>query len=676
MNSPRSAIAAMWRRLWRPPERRAIYLWAASLIRFGSESPFPGQFRIETTPFVKTPFDQLRRDDIEIVSLSGPAQTAKSTMASIFVADCVVNNPGACTWNSPTKDAAKKTAEKKIWPIFRRCAPILAKLPPKCGFLTIRFADAPFAIQTASEGNAHGDSIKYQINDDLQSEDWLPGMLGKFLKRTSAFAGVGRKIINLMTGCTKLVEERADDGTLIQERGDDAFEDWMAGTRSLWSVHCPACRHRQPLVWEHRADDGRKLKNADGSSVYGIVWDTDEITKPGGTWQDGKYVGGRWNPAAVACTARWRCLACKHEVADTRANRHALSALENGADFDATNPFPQPKRWSGRYPAMASELIPWGDLVVEFLSALDNAAVGNLDPLKEFVMNRLAEAWFAGETSTTEAAATGDYTLGSEWKDADGKSCVAVDKAGALRRYLVADQQKDGELFKVLVREFAEGGASRLVAYYPDVKSHAEIETLRIKHGVTKPRTGLDVRDGTQVVANYQALAYYGWTGLRGDGGEGFPHPGREPGQIIKKPFSRKWYGDPAVGNAKTKYEKRKVHAAAQKRGGLQREGLALCFTWSNPTIKDYFARLRAGQGVYWGRPSDEPDEYKEGLFSEIKTEVVGRNGQRFWRWERVKRNNHALDLECMALVMAMMSGILAQPEPPRPDSLPLQRSE
>ena len=47
---------------------------------------------------------------------------------------------------------------------------------------------------------------------------------------------------------------------------------------------------------------------------------------------------------------------------------------------------------------MASELIPWGTLVVEFLSALDNAAVGNLTPLKEFVMNRLAEAWFAGES--------------------------------------------------------------------------------------------------------------------------------------------------------------------------------------------------------------------------------------------------------------------------------------
>ena len=304
-----SAITRAWRRFWKPPERRPIYVWAADHIRFGSESPFPGRFRVGTTPFVKTPFDQLRRDDIEIMSLSGPAQTAKSTMASLAVADNIVNNPGACTWNSPTKDAAKKTAEKKIWPIFRRCLPILAKLPKKSGFLTIRFPDAPFAIQTASEGNAHGDSIKYQINDDLQSEDWLPGMLGKFPQADRRLRGHGPQDHQPDDRVHQAHRGAAGRRDLDRARGDDAFEDWQAGTRSLWSVVCPnpKCRHRQPLVWEHRGADGRKLKTAAGQAVYGIIWDTDEITKPGGVWRDGVYVGGRWNWSAVACTARWRC---------------------------------------------------------------------------------------------------------------------------------------------------------------------------------------------------------------------------------------------------------------------------------------------------------------------------------------------------------------------------------
>ena len=509
MSNEGSSILRAWRTFWKPPERRPIYEWAGEHIRFGSESPFPGPFRIGNTPGAKTPLDKLRDDNIEIVSLSAVAQWSKSTIASIFVADNTVNNPGPGTWNSPTKDAAKKTAEKKIWPIFRRCAPILAKLPPKCGFLSIRIPDAPFSIQTASIGNADGDSVKYQVNDDLQSKAWEPGMLGRFLKRTAAFAGMGRKVLNLMTGCTKHTEDRQPDGSVI-EHGDDAYEDWHAGTRSLWNVVCPTCKHRQPLVWEHRAADGRKLRTAAGQPVYGIVWDTDETTKPGGAWKEGKYVGGKWNPGAVACTARWKCVACPEEVADTRENRHALNALENGADYVDTNPFPQPKRWSGRFPAMGNELIAWGTLVVEFLSALDNAAVGNLEPLREFVQNRLAEAWFAGESSTTEAEATGDYRTGDEWLDEEGKSRVKLDKNGKPYRYLLADQQKDGELFKVLVREFGEGGISRKVAYHPEVKSHAEIELLRIKYGVTKPRAGLDVGDGNQVVENYRAVAFYG----------------------------------------------------------------------------------------------------------------------------------------------------------------------
>ena len=203
------------------------------------------------------------------------------------------------------------------------------------------------------------------------------------------------------------------------------------------------------------------------------------------------------------------------------------------------------------------------------------------------------------------------------------------------------------------------------MAYYPVVNSRAEIETLRIKHGVIPQRVGFDVGDGNEALENYKAVAFYGWTGLKGDGGEGFLHPGRVQGHLVEKPYSRRWYGDPAVSLAKTKAEKRKLHSAAQKRGGIRPAGLALCFHWSNPTIKDYLARLRGGFGVYWGRPSDKSDEYKEGLFSERKMEVIGRNGRRFLRWEAVKKNNHPWDLECMALVMAMLSGILAVPNPP-----------
>ena len=667
MRNDGSCVDRAWRSAWRRPERRPIYVFAAEHIEFGSESPFPGKFRIVNSPFVKTPLDQLRRDEIDKVTLSGVAQSAKSTMASLFAADCVANNPGAFTWNSPTKDAAKKTAEKKIWPIFRRCKLIRDKIPRKSGYLTIRFPDAPLYVQTASEGNAHGDTVRYQVNDDLQI--WLASMLGKFEKRTEAFAdGKGRKIINLMTGCRKFSEDRLPDGTLI-EHGDDAFEDWQKGTRSLWNVFCPnpACRHQQPLVWQHRGEDGKPLKDHFGNPFYGIIWETSERTKPGGSWKEGKHLGGRWDWEAVKKTARWRCRKCAYEVGDTRAERRALNSPENGADYVDTNPFPEPNHWSGRYPAMASELIAWGQLVVEFLYAMDCAAVGNLVPLQEFIMNRLADAWFDGESVETDTPPSGDYKLGDEWFHPNtGLPMVKLDGQGKPYRYLLVDQQKkNGRHFKALVREFGEGGASRKLGYWPRLETAEEIEAIRLQFGIKPARVGFDVGDGNDATENYEIIARYGWTGLKGNPAEGFDHLDAT-GRKIKKPFSKRWYGDPAVGKAKTKGEKVKIRAAAQKRGGIRPQGLALCFHWSNPLVKDMLSRFRAGLGPYWGRPSDESPEYKDGLNSEARvSEFNTRTGATLSFWKQFKANNHPWDLECMALVMAMMSGILSPPTPP-----------
>lgn len=648
-----SAVHRAWRAAWRPPERRPIYEFAAEHICFGAESPFPGAFKVANTPFVRAPLDALRRDDIEIVDLSGFAQSAKSTAASLFTADCVLHNPGSLTWNSPTKDAARKAAEKKLWPIFRRCKPIADKIPPKSGFLTIRFPDAPLYVQTASEGNAHGDTVRYQVNDDVHI--WLPGRLEQFEKRTAAFSGQGRKIFNLSTGQTKTHEERLPDGTLI-ERGCDAFESWMKGTRSLWSVRCPACKQVQPLAWRHRGEDGRLMQHADGRPVFGIEWTTNESTRP----------GGRWDWAAVAKTARWHCRnsSCGHEISDTRANRRALNSPAKGADFVDTNPAPMPGRWSGRYPAMASELLPWGKLVTEWLYANDCLAAGNIKPLEEFVMNRLAEPFFDGHTSEGDRRGSSDYKLADPWLDEAGLPCES-------KRFLLVDTQEEGGFhLKALLRVATVEGRSRHYGYWNKLTNFEELRALQLEQNVTDARVLVDVGDGNNVREIYAAIARYGWTGLKGSAAEGFPHPcPRNPGQTILRPWSRAFYGDPQVGKAKAKGKpgrpKGKGAARRPARPGGLIPGLARCYHWSNPMVKDVLARLRAGEGVYWGRPSDEDPEYTDGLYSEVRKQFLGRNGRPFWRWSPVKRNNHPWDMECEAIVAMLMSGLLTPPEPP-----------
>ena len=653
MRNDGSCVQCAWSTAWRPPERRPIYLFANEHMSFGSESPYQGRFRVENSPFAQAPFDWLRDDEIDIIDLHGPAQTVKTTLGLLFAVDCICNNPGAFTWNSPTKDAAGKVAEKKAWPLFRRCQPILDRLPadPKAWRkLSVLFPDAPFHIQTASEGNAHGDTVKYQVNDDLQM--WVQGMKDKFEKRTSAFTGTGRKILNLSTGSLKTHEEKLPDGTLV-ERGDDAFESWMKGTQSLFNVRCPEpeCHELQPLVWQHRQPDGKPLLDPKGKPVYGIVWDENPTTRP----------NGRWNWQEVKKTARWRCRnpRCGFELADTRANIRALSCLENGACYIDTNPLPEPNRKSGRYPAMACELISWGQLVVEYLFALDCLAAGNVKPLQEFVMNRLAEAWFAGTSTETDTKATGDYRTGDVWRDAQGKP-------REVRRFLVLDQQQaGGKHFKALCRDFdVATGESRFVGYWPRLENEAEIQALQRDLGITNNgRVLLDVGDGTAAIENYSMVARNNWTGLKGSDAEGFQHPDpRGTGKRIIKAFSRPFYGDPSLG----KKGKKKASRARRK---LRKPGTALCYHWSNPTFKDMLAILRGGLGLYWGRPTDEPQEYTDGLHTEHKVmEQDKRTGRPKWRWVLKNpndRNNHPWDLECMALVAALMSGLLSPPPPP-----------
>ncbi len=310
---------------------------------------------------------------------------------------------------------------------------------------------------------------------------------------------------------------------------------------------------------------------------------------------------------------------------------------------------------------MSSELVAWGKLVVEWLYALECLAAGNVQPLREFVMNRLAEPFFDGHTSEGDRRGSSDYQLADPWLDAHGVSQEH-------RRFLVVDTQEEGGFhLKALLRVFAADGSSRQYGYWKKLGNFQELRALQLELGVTDARVLVDTGDGNNVREIYAAIALYNWTGLKGSAAEGFPHPcPRNPGQTILRPWSRAFYGDPQVGKKKGQKKGKGAARRPVRPGGLI-PGLARCYSWSNPMIKDVLARLRGGEGVYWGRPSDEDPEYTDGLYSEVRKQVLGRNGRPFWRWEAVKRLNHPWDLECEALVAAMMSGLLTPPEPPEP---------
>src|SRR5690349_19461835 len=70
------AVALMRRvtRLWAPPARRSVAAWAEAKRRMSDSSPFPGQFRLWRTPFLREVLDCLTDPLVQEVDAQKSAQ--------------------------------------------------------------------------------------------------------------------------------------------------------------------------------------------------------------------------------------------------------------------------------------------------------------------------------------------------------------------------------------------------------------------------------------------------------------------------------------------------------------------------------------------------------------------------------------------------------------------------
>lgn len=627
-----TVIEKLWRAAWAPPDRRPIYEALADDLVFGNDSPFPGAFDIANSPQIKEPLDKLFEDDTRRVLVSGAAQLAKTLMALIFVIGCIMRRPGLTTWNGQTDDAIKKVCEDKAWPLFRRSRMVSDLLPKDLNKRRIRsivFPHMSLRFQTASENNAHSDTVLNQINDERHL--WQPGLIHKFLSRVGSMPG--HKVLDLSTGSVKTAEQILDDGTIL-ELGDDFFNDWQAGSRSVWSVCCPRCNALQPLVLTHRDAAGRTLKDKDGEPIYGFKWDENAITRP----------GGRWHFAEVMRTVRWRCRECGHELEDTPENIRTLNDPGQGAQYVATNPLHDPSVWSYRFPAWVSPLVGWRKIVLEWLRSQEAARAGDYLAVKTVIQNRFAESWDESITLGDESRGSADYSLDAWAEDPDGRFAAG-------RMFMTVDRQKRGGThFWVVVRMWNEIGESRLV-WFGKLFSYAEIRSKQIEHAIKDHRVLID--SGDEAAEVYGQCVLYGWVALKGEDTESFAHPNpRNPKQQIRKFFSRSAKGDPILGKNARKLTPEVRKAMAKRR-------YAKLYRWSTISVRDILAALIAGNSKYWGRPKDEPMGYADQLDSEVKKIVVDKRGRERAMWVAVKLDNHARDCEAMQVVAALMSGVL-----------------
>lgn len=627
-----TVIEVVWREAWAPPDRRPIYEALADDLIFGNESPFPGAFDINNSPWIKEPLDKLFEDDVRRVLVSGAAQLSKTLAGLIFVMGCIKRRPGLTTWNGQTDDAIKKVCEDKAWPLFRRSRMISQLLPRDLNKRRIRsivFPHMSLRFQTASENNAHSDTVRNQINDERHL--WPPGMIHKFKSRVGAMRD--HKILDLSTGSVKTAEQILDDGTLL-ELGDDFFNDWQSGSRSVWSVKCPKCGDLQPEVLTHRDHLGRPSKDADGNTVYGFVWDDNETTRP----------GGRWHFAELLRTVRWRCRSCKHELADNDDNIRQLNDPSNGAGYVITNPLHDPSVWSYRYPAWVSILVGWRTIVAEWVKAQEAARAGDYLAVKTVIQNRFAEAWDDSITLGGDSRGSGDYEIDKWADDPDGRFATG-------RIFMTVDRQrKGGTHFWACIRIWNEAAESRLI-WFGKLFSWEEVRAKQLEMSIKDHRVLVD--SGDEAAECYGQCVLYGWTALKGEDAEYFLHPSAKKGApAIQRYYAKPTRGDPIFGK-----NARKVSQAVRK--AMVKRRYAKLYRWSTISVRDILAALIAGNSHYWGRPKEEPEGYADQLDSEVKKHIRDRRGRERAMWVQVKPDNHARDLEAMQVVAALMAGLL-----------------
>lgn len=579
----KNALTTLLAPNWRLPERIPPWKWCEENVKNIPYSPIPGHFKSANSPWVREVMEAMADPDIRLVSIVAPVQSSKTIGAELCLCYIVANFPGPCLWLSQTDADAKDQAEARLHKLFSECDAVRKLFPAdrhKKKTQTVFFSNGMtlWVLGAHAKSNLQSRSIRWLIGDETWQ--WPNGHMQQAEARVTAFGWLG-KCIFLSQGGTE---------------NDDTHRKFETTDMREWEFKCPKCGKYQPYKWSN------------------IEWDKN--------YRDGE---GRTDFAKVRSSVRLVCEFCKHEIADSDANRKLLNS---SAKFVPQNPNAPATKAGFHWNSLAS--MSWGELAEMYLRAKESCRRGDMEDLKNFYQKRLALPWGDLEEDFTLDISPSGYRMGDDWE-----SEAAVGAKGAILppphenknrvrlRFLTVDVQMDH--FYAVVRSWARDASSRLV-YCAKLQTWEDVEILQNRFGVFPQLVFVDAGYSTFEV--YRNCAKHKWTALMGDGRRDFPH--RVNGKITQRFYSTARH--PLVSDRKCR-----MHY------------------WSNLGIKDTLARLRSNrnpdEGSTWEVPSDVPEEYLKMLDSEQRVKKGNS-----WEWRQIgKRPNHYWDCEAMQVCAAYM---------------------
>ena len=579
----KNALTTLLAPNWRLPERIPPWKWCEENVKNIPYSPIPGHFKSANSPWVREVMEAMADPDIRLVSIVAPVQSSKTIGAELCLCYIIANFPGPCLWLSQTDADAKDQAEARLHKLFSECDAVKNLFPAdrhKKKTQTVFFSNGMtlWVLGAHAKSNLQSRSIRWLIGDETWQ--WPNGHMQQAEARVTAFGWLG-KCIFLSQGGTE---------------NDDTHRKFETTDMREWEFKCSKCGKYQPYKWSN------------------IEWDKN--------YRDGE---GGMDFAKVRSSVRLVCEFCKHEIADSDANRKLLNS---SAKFVPQNPNAPTTKAGFHWNSLAS--MSWGELAEMYLRAKESCRRGDMEDLKNFYQKRLALPWGDLEEDFTLDISPSGYRMGDDWE-----SEAAVGAKGAILppphenknrvrlRFLTVDVQMDH--FYAVVRSWACDASSRLV-YCAKLQTWEDVEILQNRFGVFPQLVFVDA--GYTTFEVYRNCAKHNWTALMGDGRRDFPH--RVNGKITQRFYSTARH--PLVSDRKCR-----MHY------------------WSNLGIKDTLARLRSNQnpdaGSTWEVPSDVPEEYLKMLDSEQRVKKGNS-----WEWRQIgKRPNHYWDCEAMQVCAAYM---------------------
>jgi len=473
----KSDLLRVGRDVLKPADSGDIVEWLEENVLAIPDSPMPGPFRSERTPWIAEALRIAADPETKMLTILASIQSGKSLFARLFTCHIIANAPGPTAVFQSTDAESKDFALRYMRPVWNNCPPVKARISVDD---MDRSTTTDFDRMTLycrglwNEANLQRLSLRYTIADECWQSP--PGHLAELSARVTAFGWMGKRIFMSQGG-----------------RSGQEFHQLHESTDQRdWNFRCPieSCSHLQPYLWE-------------------------QVRFP-----DDAKTTGSWDLQKVSTGTTYECARCQTRLPDTNATR--MEANARGC-FVATASSANSGHIGLHWNSLAS--MSWGELAVMMIKGKEDYEVyGSDDARRQFKQKRLALPWAEEGGEIVNIAQAANYNMADDW---DGESVITpkgkvVDREGAPEgsfpfRTAGIDVQR-GHLYCV-VRRWSRTGHSRLKAF-AKIDTWQDVEAFVKLHAVHPALVMVDAGDQAQDV--YRQTAMRGWKCAKGSGNEDF----------------------------------------------------------------------------------------------------------------------------------------------------------